>query len=89
MKKLFVFAIAVVATLAIYNVKAVTPGEPVTPRDKLCPDTGWAVFPHWSDCTKYILCNNGVAYVLQCPAPLYFNPATSQCDYPENVPCDK
>ncbi|CAG9575663.1 unnamed protein product [Danaus chrysippus] len=37
-------------------------------------------------CDKYIMCQEGLATVMSCPAGLAFNIATSSCDWPSNVP---
>ncbi|XP_028170052.1 protein FAM186A-like [Ostrinia furnacalis] len=49
-----------------------------------CPDQ-YGMYPT-SDCSKYTMCQAGVAYIMDCPAGLVFNEATSTCDWPENVP---
>ena len=33
------------------------------------------------DCTKFITCYGGTVYIQNCPATLYFNPHTANCDY--------
>ncbi|XP_041974046.1 protein obstructor-E-like [Aricia agestis] len=39
-----------------------------------------------SECGRYIICSAGHAYDMYCPFGLAFNPATSSCDWPYNVP---
>ncbi|ODM92133.1 Peritrophin-1 [Orchesella cincta] len=49
-----------------------------------CPPEGIAYIPH-HECNKYTICLNGDGTEMECPALLYFNPETNQCDFPENV----
>merc|ERR1712071_164997 len=39
-------------------------------------------------CDQFIICSNGFAYIMNCPAGLYFNPATKVCDYDSIVDCN-
>ncbi|XP_076436198.1 thrombospondin-2-like [Babylonia areolata] len=39
------------------------------------------------DCSKYVMCLNGRAYEMTCPAGTRFNYAIHACDHEENVPC--
>ncbi|ODM88488.1 putative chitinase 3, partial [Orchesella cincta] len=50
-----------------------------------CPSDGISYLPH-PDCTRYIICVNGEATDAECPRPLYYNPRTEHCEFPENVP---
>ncbi|XP_063710069.1 uncharacterized protein LOC134838461 [Culicoides brevitarsis] len=45
------------------------------------------LLPHPENCSKFLNCNNGISFAGDCPADLYFNPVSSQCDYKENVSC--
>ncbi|KAF9407105.1 hypothetical protein HW555_012760 [Spodoptera exigua] len=38
------------------------------------------------DCSKYIMCQEGAATIMECPMGLVFNPQISSCDWPSNVP---
>ncbi|TKX27991.1 cuticular protein SlCPAP3-E4 [Spodoptera litura] len=38
------------------------------------------------DCSKYIMCQEGAATVMECPMGLVFNSEISICDWPSNVP---
>lgn len=38
------------------------------------------------DCSKYVVCQEGEATVMNCPYGLVFNPTLQSCDYVENVP---
>jgi len=57
--------------------------------------TSAGLFSDRYDCAKYIICQdagdeNFVEFSRSCPGGLYFNPDTSFCDYPSNVPsCSK
>ena len=42
--------------------------------------------PH-TDCSKYLLCNNGDYLVMSCAAGLHWDPKRDICDYAENVEC--
>ncbi|KAL0850337.1 hypothetical protein ABMA28_012167 [Loxostege sticticalis] len=42
-----------------------------------------------SDCSRYVMCQEGKAFVMTCPVGLVFNAASSSCDWPENVPSCK
>ncbi|GJQ82772.1 hypothetical protein Trydic_g12569, partial [Trypoxylus dichotomus] len=40
-------------------------------------------------CGIFYQCSGGVPIALSCPEGLNFNTETDQCDYPENVNCDR
>jgi Chitin binding Peritrophin-A domain len=47
--------------------------------DPRCPvvedeDSDVVLFPHESDCEKYMVCSNGYAFEMQCQTGLVFNP---------------
>ncbi|XP_016964807.1 chondroitin proteoglycan 2 isoform X2 [Drosophila biarmipes] len=42
---------------------------------------------HRSDCGKFMLCSNMMFLVMDCPAGLHFNAASSRCDYPKVAKC--
>merc|ERR1712183_878789 len=54
----------------------------------LCSQYGWPVgnYPHPTDCRKYLTCNGGATFEMNCPAGLAFNPNTRDCDQYANVP---
>ncbi|XP_022257598.1 uncharacterized protein LOC106473456 [Limulus polyphemus] len=53
-------------------------------RDPVC-QTLDGLFSKKDDCTKFYHCSNGIAYLKDCPASLYFNPLLKVCDWPRNV----
>ncbi|XP_037930716.1 flocculation protein FLO1-like [Teleopsis dalmanni] len=50
--------------------------------------SGHNLLPHQNDCTKFVQCAHGKAYVHRCPASLHWNKIRKVCDYPENAKCD-
>ncbi|XP_022258941.1 chondroitin proteoglycan-2-like [Limulus polyphemus] len=53
-------------------------------RDPVCTTLD-GLFSKKDDCTKFYHCTNGIAYLKDCPASLYFNPLLKVCDWPRNV----
>lgn len=53
---------------------------------KQCPKQYGLFSMNDGDCSKYIMCNTGVATVMNCPTGLVFNPSTESCDWVANVP---
>lgn len=51
-----------------------------------CP-TPHAMQPHPFNCKLFIKCDWYKPYVMECPAPLHFNPVLNVCDWPPNVNC--
>ena len=51
-----------------------------------CPDFN-GLYPHPSECTKWVHCNNDIPYVKDCPAGLHFNPILLVCDWPKVAGC--
>lgn len=39
------------------------------------------------DCATFYMCSNGMPYKMKCPANLFFNSKTNDCDYYYNVNC--
>ncbi|XP_038049704.1 uncharacterized protein LOC119723214 [Patiria miniata] len=60
--------------------------DPVTPFTCLGKPYGYYADP--SSCRMYYICNNGVATHLPCGQGLYYDPLSSTCNYPHNVPCN-
>ncbi|XP_078585736.1 uncharacterized protein LOC144867557 [Branchiostoma floridae x Branchiostoma japonicum] len=46
-------------------------------------------YPDPEDCSKFYTCSNGKPTHMSCPADLYYNEKTDQCDYLQNVNCDR
>lgn len=63
------------------NVKC--PNQPASKCPK--PD---GLFPA-KDCSQFIHCSHGIAYLKDCPDGLRFNAQILVCDWPENVKCGK
>lgn len=61
-----------------------------TPSHEFTCPTPDGYFPFPDTCTKFYQCIAGNPFIYSCPANLFFNPAISACDWPENVPsCTK
>ncbi|GIX70893.1 chondroitin proteoglycan 2 [Caerostris extrusa] len=56
--------------------------------DSHCEHTT-GLFPHQNNCSLFYQCENGIAYLKSCFAPLVFNPINKVCDWPHNVQCVK
>ncbi|KAJ8970581.1 hypothetical protein NQ314_001105 [Rhamnusium bicolor] len=59
--------------------------------DPVCPSSSRDLifYPDPNDCTKYLECYDGTQYRMSCPATLYWNDVTNNCDYLENVNCNR
>ncbi|XP_011881077.1 PREDICTED: uncharacterized protein LOC105569323 isoform X2 [Vollenhovia emeryi] len=51
-----------------------------------CPTDFIGLLPHPDTCKKFLQCANGVTYVMDCGPGTAFNPVTTVCDWPYNVP---
>ncbi|CAG9802300.1 unnamed protein product [Chironomus riparius] len=51
------------------------------------PCEGQSFLAYPGDCSKYLICNHDQLLEMPCPAGLSFNPANSNCDWPQNVDC--
>lgn len=38
------------------------------------------------DCSRFIMCQEGLSTIMTCPLGLVFNDQTQACDWPANVP---
>lgn len=54
-----------------------------------CPADFTGLLPHPETCKKFLQCANGVTYVMDCGPGTAFNPITTVCDWPYNVPSCK
>lgn len=52
-----------------------------------CPRTGVIFRSHPHDCQKYFICAEGSLIHHTCANGIHFNPASLQCDFPQNVQC--
>ncbi|KAF5284904.1 hypothetical protein FQA39_LY16859 [Lamprigera yunnana] len=52
-----------------------------------CPNGESGLFPHPWDCSKFLNCANGQAFVQDCGPGTVYNPNIKVCDYPNNVDC--
>lgn len=59
----------------------------ITPLDVDCGHVVDGFYRYLSDCSKYIQCVKGKAFVGNCPSNLEFNIANLQCDWAYNVNC--
>ncbi|RUS72009.1 hypothetical protein EGW08_020234, partial [Elysia chlorotica] len=51
-----------------------------------CRGTQSGLLPHPTHCGKYVQCGFGVAFSMDCPRPLVFNPSMGMCDHQYNYP---
>jgi chitinase len=61
---------------------SVTPRSTSQPKLE-CPAAS-GLFPHPTDCSKFLNCANWHPYVQDCPGGLVFNPSISACDWPSS-----
>lgn len=61
--------------------------DSVNPRPtNLCPRQYGFFSMNDGDCSKYIMCQGGIATIMNCPAGLVFNSNKDTCDWQINVP---
>lgn len=61
--------------------------QTVTPYHRVeCPPDFSGLLPHPDTCDKFLQCANGITYVMDCGIGTVFNPVTTVCDWPYNVP---
>jgi hypothetical protein len=53
-----------------------------------CPATGIEQIPYPDDCEQYVLCVNGMEFVLRCAPGLHFSPSLRVCTTPELAECE-
>ncbi|XP_034936416.1 uncharacterized protein [Chelonus insularis] len=51
-----------------------------------CPDGFSGMMPHPTNCLKFLQCNFGHAFIMDCGPGTVFNPQINNCDWPYNVP---
>ncbi|XP_076288691.1 uncharacterized protein LOC143213077 isoform X2 [Lasioglossum baleicum] len=55
-----------------------------------CPPDHTGLLPHPDTCKKFLQCTRGGTFIMDCGPGTAFNPLTSVCDWPYNVPsCSK
>ncbi|XP_023316402.1 uncharacterized protein LOC106653221 isoform X1 [Trichogramma pretiosum] len=59
---------------------------PRAPRKINCPPGFSGLLPDPDSCTKFLQCANGNTYRMDCGPGTVFNPISSVCDWPYNVP---
>ncbi|XP_043522587.1 uncharacterized protein LOC122535258 isoform X6 [Frieseomelitta varia] len=60
--------------------------KPEQPRKIACPVDYTGLLPHPDTCKKFLQCESGGTFVMDCGPGTAFNPAISVCDWPYNVP---
>ncbi|XP_066599757.1 uncharacterized protein teq isoform X5 [Prorops nasuta] len=55
-------------------------------RKPKCPAGYTGLLPHPDTCKKFLQCTNGGTFVMDCGPGTAFNPETTVCDWPYNVP---
>lgn len=68
------------------SVKPPSHGSIRTAKRVECPADFSGLLPHPETCTKFLQCANGATYVMDCGPGTVFNPLTTVCDWPYNVP---
>ncbi|XP_054086294.1 uncharacterized protein LOC105212916 isoform X2 [Zeugodacus cucurbitae] len=58
-----------------------------TVQTAACPADATGLYPHPTDCTKYLRCANGITYIMDCGPGTAFNAALEVCDFKEKVDC--
>ncbi|XP_012940702.1 probable endochitinase [Aplysia californica] len=53
----------------------------------VCKQFGWptGTYPHPSDCSKFIMCGNGITTEISCPNSTVFDPISHACDIYSNA----
>lgn len=52
-----------------------------------CPESYVGIIPDYSDCSKFINCNNGIEYLMDCPPDTLFDVKKNMCDFPNRATC--
>ncbi|XP_076315203.1 uncharacterized protein LOC143227818 isoform X3 [Tachypleus tridentatus] len=66
----------------------IIPTKPPKP-DGICDLCECCFIPDDKDCAAFTRCENGKSYKERCPSGLLFNPSIENCDFEENVDCEK
>ncbi|XP_054735458.1 uncharacterized protein LOC129242688 isoform X3 [Anastrepha obliqua] len=70
-----------------WNVGAYTPNSGDSIQSAICSTSESGLYPHPTDCTKYLRCANGISYVMDCGPGTAFNAALEVCDFMDKVDC--
>nr|XP_036221751.1 uncharacterized protein LOC106616975 isoform X2 [Bactrocera oleae] len=60
-----------------------------TAQTEACPSGASGLYSHPTDCTKYLRCDNGITYVMDCGPGTAFNAALEVCDFKDKVDCSQ
>ncbi|XP_036221756.2 uncharacterized protein teq isoform X3 [Bactrocera oleae] len=60
-----------------------------TAQTAACPSGASGLYSHPTDCTKYLRCDNGITYVMDCGPGTAFNAALEVCDFKDKVDCSQ
>nr|CAI5829392.1 unnamed protein product [Callosobruchus analis] len=52
-----------------------------------CPEDFTGLIPNYTDCSKFINCNNGQSMSQDCPPGTLFDMNRNLCDFPQNAVC--
>ncbi|VEN46185.1 unnamed protein product [Callosobruchus maculatus] len=52
-----------------------------------CPEDFTGLIPNYTDCSKFINCNNGQSMSQDCPPGTLFDTNRNLCDFPQNAVC--
>lgn len=52
-----------------------------------CPKEFTGLIPNYTDCSKFINCNNGQSFPMDCPPGTLFDANKNICDFPYNALC--
>ncbi|KAK3782147.1 hypothetical protein RRG08_032901 [Elysia crispata] len=61
-------------------------GQAVNVQGNPCRGIPTGLLPHPTQCGKYLQCGFGMAFSLDCPQHLVFNPSMGMCDHQYNYP---
>ncbi|XP_075160377.1 peritrophin-1-like, partial [Haematobia irritans] len=61
--------------------------EPLGKSQATCPPGASGLYPHPSDCTKFLQCANGATYIQNCGPGTAFDSVHQVCDFKEKVHC--
>ncbi|XP_053957248.1 uncharacterized protein LOC128862566 isoform X3 [Anastrepha ludens] len=70
-----------------WDVGAYTPNSGDSIQSAICSISESGLYPHPTDCKKYLRCANGISYVMDCGPGTAFNAALEVCDFMDKVDC--